>query len=428
MRQEATGTISADTPVDGHETSRSRVMYIVDTYPSLTETFIVREIAGLREHGIAVELFALKRGCGGTTPGGDEAAQMAESAHYPPPGASPAGIGMHLESLICHPLKYFRLLGSTLEFRIARLRSLPGSWCLFHRSLGLLRFAGNSGPIHLHAQFAFVPAAVAARVAALAGTTHSVGAHAWDIYAQSPERVVKYLAGAAFVSCCTRKGVDRLKEILPETRHADIVLVRHGLCRLPAESPRQAAPNLILGVGRLVRKKGFCDLIDACHILTMRGVKVNCLIIGDGPLFNPLNKMIAQLGLGDRVRLLGALPHESVVERLAGEAALFVMPSVVAANGDRDGLPNVILEAMAAALPVVSTTASSADEAVVDGKTGYLVPPGDAESLARRIQELLENPQMRREMGHAGRERIRHEFMQHATVLPLAGKLRALLA
>jgi glycosyltransferase involved in cell wall biosynthesis len=187
--------------------------------------------------------------------------------------------------------------------------------------------------------------------------------------------------------------------------------IYHGLDMseyAPGRAPRRDRP-LLLAVGQLKPKKGFHHLLDACRILLERGSSFDCEIVGDGSLRAELAARIGELGLRSRVRLLGALPHEAVVKKYR-EATVFALPCVTGPDGDRDGIPNVILEAMAMGVPVVSTRHSGIPEAVEDGRTGLLVPPGDPQEIATAIERLLGDPVLRERLGSRGRERVRKVF------------------
>ena len=166
---------------------------------------------------------------------------------------------------------------------------------------------------------------------------------------------------------------------------------------------------MILAVGRLCDTKGYPDLIRACAILAARGVGFRCRIVGDGYMREEIEAMIGNAGLGDRIEITGLLPRDGVVDQYR-RARLFALPCVVTPRGDRDGLPNVVVEAMAMGLPVVSTNVSGLPEAVADGETGCLVPPHSPEGLADAIEKLWNAPDQRRKMGEEARRRVRETF------------------
>ena len=165
----------------------------------------------------------------------------------------------------------------------------------------------------------------------------------------------------------------------------------------------------MLAVGQLKEKKGFVFLVEACRLLSESGREFRAEIIGEGPLRAELETAIHRAGLGDRLVLRGALSHAEVRAAYAA-ADLFVLPCIVGADGDRDGIPNVILEAMASGLPVVSTDHSGIPEAVEHGASGLLVPPGDAPALADALATMLDDGEMRRGFGEMGRKLVADSF------------------
>jgi glycosyltransferase involved in cell wall biosynthesis len=176
-------------------------------------------------------------------------------------------------------------------------------------------------------------------------------------------------------------------------------------------APRQNEPAepLILSVGRLIEKKGFSHLIRACAELVKQHIQFRCEIVGSGPLKSALQEELEELGLKDHVRLRGDRPHASLVP-LYERARVFVLPCVVAANGDRDILPNVLKEAMAIGVPVVTTQLDGIEELVTHGRTGLLVPPNDPDALASALRTLLENGELRRQLAAQAHQVIHARF------------------
>jgi glycosyltransferase involved in cell wall biosynthesis len=181
---------------------------------------------------------------------------------------------------------------------------------------------------------------------------------------------------------------------------------------------------MVLAVGRLEEKKGFRYLVEACGLLTKRGTTVHCSIVGNGPEASALRNTISSHALEDVVTLVGQLTQDEIME-LYRKASVFVLPSVVASSGDRDGLANVIIEAMAMEIPVISTTASAASEAIDDGANGFVIPPGDSAALADRIDELLRDEALREKMGTKGREQVIDRFDISANAAVLAELFQA---
>ena len=182
---------------------------------------------------------------------------------------------------------------------------------------------------------------------------------------------------------------------------------------------------LILSVAQLTERKGLRHLVDACRLLVDRGRSFRCEIVGDGPLRAMLQQQVEALGIGEQVRLSGPLPYPEVVERYR-HATAFVLPCIVAPDGDRDGIPNVILEAMAAAVPVVSTPVSGIPEVLRDGETGLVVPEGDARAVADAIERLIDDPPLGTQLGAAARAFVRSEFDLDRNIARLVDRFRSL--
>ncbi|HNY26609.1 MAG TPA: glycosyltransferase, partial [Candidatus Sumerlaeota bacterium] len=201
----------------------------------------------------------------------------------------------------------------------------------------------------------------------------------------------------------------------PEHLHA----VYHGVDLTAFDEAHDPAVEepLLLSVGRLCDTKGFPELVEACRLLRERGVAFSCRIVGDGYMRDDLERQIRESGLEGVVTIAGLLPRAAVRD-LYRRARLFVLPCVVTSRGDRDGLPNVIVEAMAMGLPVVASNISGIPEAVVEGETGRLTPPHDPGALAEAIQSLWEDPALRARMGRAGHARTRERFgLEHNVAL-----------
>ena len=193
---------------------------------------------------------------------------------------------------------------------------------------------------------------------------------------------------------------------------------------LGAFSLRKNAPGgpLILSVGRLVEKKGFSDLISACQILKQRRIKFTCELVGTGPLSNAIKEQIRNCGVGDRVKMVGPLPQQVLREHYE-RAMVFALPCIEAKDGDRDILPNVIKEAMAVGVPVVTTQLDGIDELIQDGLSGLLVAPGDTAALASKLELLLRDSELRRRLAAQGRKVIEERFDRRTNF----AKLRQLL-
>lgn len=287
--------------------------------------------------------------------------------------------------------------------------------------------ATRHGIKHFHAHFGSDATTVACLAARAVGGTYSFTAHARDIYhtyvspqADTRMRRIK-LRNAAFVVTVSDYNARHLSALCPEAR---IVRLYNGinLTDFAPVDPATAQPGHLFAVGRLVEKKGFDVLLKACALLKKRGWSFSLSLVGSGPLEAHLLGQRAALGLEDHVTLHGPLPQEVLIEKMATAQAA-VLPCVIAQSGDRDGLPTVLLEAMARGLPVVTTTVSGGPEIVENGVTGLLCAPGDATSLAAALEDILANPDRAQLMGCAGRQRAERLFDLKAN----AGRLRSLL-
>jgi glycosyltransferase involved in cell wall biosynthesis len=276
---------------------------------------------------------------------------------------------------------------------------------------------------HIHAHFADRAATVALVAARLLGGTYSLTAHAKDIYV-SPTIMREKIANAEFATTCTSYNKAHLEKMTGQP----IELIYHGLdlqqIRLEDVRRERARPPLILSVGQLKEKKGFPVLLRACQILIKNGAEFQCEIIGDGPDRSSLERLWHDLGLEDTVTFAGAKPNTAVMNRYI-DASIFVLPCVIASNDDRDGIPNVLLEAMANELPIISTPVSGIPEIVQHEVTGLLSKPGDEESLAAAIDRLLYDPRLRMALGRRGREVVQERFDIHKNIGRLLDLLEA---
>ncbi len=267
---------------------------------------------------------------------------------------------------------------------------------------------------HLYAHFLHTPASVARYAAHLRGLGWSVSAHAKDIWTTPDWEKAEKLADAAWAVTCTGAGLNDLRAL---SGNGSVELVHHGLeiadaDAAPASRPardgqRASDPIRLLSIGRAVPKKGFEDLLQALARLPT-ACEWRLVHIGGGPLLPALKRLSEELKLAARVEWCGAR-DEDEVRQAYREADLFVLASRMTVDGDRDGIPNVLVEAMSHRLPILATTAGAIPELVV-GDTGILVAPGDTSALAVALAALIADPVRRAALGNAGRERVQNEF------------------
>jgi glycosyltransferase involved in cell wall biosynthesis len=277
------------------------------------------------------------------------------------------------------------------------------------------------GVRHLHAHWATEAASVAMIFAWLTGLPFSFTAHAYDIYLQ-PQFLKRKLAEARFAVTVSAYN----KQYLLDHYGAEFerkLHVIYPLIDLDQFPPRAAPPGngrlSIVATGRLTEYKGFGYLVEACRILKERGVKLICQIVGEGEDREALEYTIARDGLHDSVKLLGSIPYQAVPPLLE-QATAFALPCVIASNGDRDGMPLVLIEAMARGVPVVSSDVIGLREVVRDG-VGLLVPPHDASALADALLQIAQaGPEAQQAMGRAGRQIVERELAAEVGAMKLA--------
>jgi glycosyltransferase involved in cell wall biosynthesis len=269
---------------------------------------------------------------------------------------------------------------------------------------------------HIHATFASDAATVARLASQLAGIPYSFAARAKDIFHKSvrEEDLRQKLRDAAGVITISDFHVDYLRRTFG-TLADRVQRIYNGLDlhEYPYSAP-YARPPAIVAVGRLVEKKGFGDLVQACRLLADGGRRFRCRIIGAGTLMTELRAQIDHLGLAEQVELSGPLPQCQVMRHIQA-AAVLAAPCIVGADGDRDGLPNVIQEALALGTPVVSTDVAGIPEVVRNGETGLIVPQRDPYALAEAIDRLLTDADLRVFLAGQARKLIEAEFDIHVT-------------
>jgi glycosyltransferase involved in cell wall biosynthesis len=273
----------------------------------------------------------------------------------------------------------------------------------------------------VHGYFAHVPTEVAAKAARRLGVPYGFSVHAVDARKVSRSGLAERARDAACVIACNPDVAGDLRRA-----GAPVQLMPHGvdLERFRPTPPPRAQVLTILAVGRLVEKKGFPVLLDAAAQLL---APVRVRIVGDGAQREQLERQIADLGLTDRVELAGPATHDDLPAEYAA-AHIVVVPSVMDAAGDRDGLPNVVLEAMSCGRPVVASDVGAVSSAVVDGRTGVLVPPGDAQALAGALEFLVDQPDMRERLGREARARVEADFELNSCTARLRAFLETVYA
>lgn len=387
------------------ESPPTKIGYILKMFPRFSETFILSEILELERAGVDVRIFSLKHPNDGRTHA-DVLKVRAPVTYVPVAKLADAHalFRPHWEVFRWDPGRYLRIAARVVK------RRRWGAVKRFLQAGCIAPQLRREGITHVHAHFASSATSVAHYLHHLCGTTYSFTAHAKDIYIESvaDDVLVRKMEAATFVVTVSDYNKEHLASLAPTV---PIARIYNGL-DLTQFSPNGAHLDdtpLILAVGRLVEKKGFDDLIRACALLRDRNIAFRCDIVGTGSEEPALRALIDDLRLRDVVRLTGPMPREDLV-RLYPRASVVVAPCVIGTDGNRDGLPTVLIEAMALGVPVVSTPVTGIPELVRDGETGRLVSPDDPDELAAAVASVLNDPAHARAMAQAGRALVEERF------------------
>jgi glycosyltransferase involved in cell wall biosynthesis len=387
--------------------------YVLRKFPVLSETFILNEILALEERGVKVHIFALAPS---RDPRFHEGVGRLKATIHHVPGS--------LEILVLLR-QAKRLAGrNSKRFRRQLLKVLgtgrPKLLWRFLQAAYVADRARREGVAHLHAHFANHPATVARLASGLLGVPFSFTAHAYDVYRDADLRAIaRKMAEARFIATISEYNVSFLRSIT-NGRPVRIELIRNGIDMnrfVPAPVAPQGAFKL-LSVSRLVEKKGLPILVEACRHLRDRGMEFRCEIVGKGIQKPVIEQLIRQWELGKLVQLAGPLPQQEIVERYH-QAHLLVLPCIIGNDGNRDGLPVSIVEALACGVPVISTPTTAIPEAVHDGINGILVPESDAVALADAIEKPMRDPELLARLRAAARPSVREMFDKDHTVARL---------
>ncbi len=441
------------------------VFYILDSFPSLSENFILREIVALKKLGINIRICALKKPTEGAVH--PDALPFLEDVLYIEDLTFKRKFTAVADNFFRHPALFAKLSSSLLHDMLFSFRFMCQRMRGAINAMAIADFA-NTKPDHVHAHFAYVAADVARILAELSGCKWSVSAHAWDIFTQSRETISRRIEVADRIFVCSKHGKSVLENLklcnckvyehpisntqfpisnginfrkvlnwtldIPcwildilrfgfwppklssgQYKSDRIALMYHGVDT--AEFEIKGKADHIIAVGRLEEKKGFEILLQACKILADQNIMPHCIIVGEGPQREMLMAKIRDLGLTN-VELSGGMGFDRV-KMLMAESVMLVHPGRITENGDHDGIPNVLLEAMALAKPVVATSVGGVAELVEDGVNGLSVKPDDPVELAGSIKALLTDKVRAGKMGKEAKEHIKKHFEISGTVQPL---------
>jgi colanic acid/amylovoran biosynthesis glycosyltransferase len=382
-------------------TQQRYIGYVVKRYPRFSETFIVNEILAHERAGLKVDIFALGN---------------VEETHFQDIIAQVKAPVTRLSDKQRSAEHFWTLLDKAWRElpELAAVLAQPRHPNVHEiaQALQLALTIRERGIEHLHAHFGTRATTVARLAAKFSGISYSFTAHAKDIY-YPYEAGIELDAKLRDANCAVTVSdynLAWLRERFGDSA-ANVIRLYNGLDmkKFTWLPPARAGQATLLAVGRLVEKKGFCHLIEALRQLRDAGHTLRCVIMGDGPLRATLAAQIHQAKLSACVTLSGFLPQQEVIAAMRG-ATLVVALCVISEEGDRDGLPTVLLEAMALGTPVISTRVAGIPELVIDGETGRCVTPNDPQALADAIAQLVSDDALRARYSHAARALIEREF------------------
>jgi glycosyltransferase involved in cell wall biosynthesis len=400
------------------------IVFVLKGYPRLSETFIAQEIAALENRGVSICIVSLR--------------YPTDKERHPIHNEIVAPVRYLPENLYYEPLRVFRAWLRQRENPNFQ-KAVATWWRDFKRDpfSNRLRHFGQAivlideleeGCRHLHAHFLHTPASVTRYAALLSGLSWSCSAHAKDIWTTPDWEKAEKLGEMDWLVTCTEVGRAHLATLAPDKDRVE--LVYHGLdfarfaeMERPAnfnEGSNAADPLTILSVGRAVPKKGYDVLLRALSQLP-KELHWRFEHIGGGMLLDALQEQAKKLGIDDKIAWHGAQAQTAVLSACR-DADIFVLASRITENGDRDGLPNVLLEAQSQGLPCVSTRVSAIPELILDGETGLLVPQEDEAVLAEALEALITDPPLRHRLGQGGFNRVRDVFSHEAGAERIAGK------
>lgn len=391
--------------------------YVFERFPSYVQTFCYREVSQLERQGVALNIFSIRPPEGEAPQQWDQ--RLVEKVHYLPEEpqlVQEVDRALRKDALPRSISRVIEGWGRQTDF----LRLYQATY------IGVRLKERNLRQVHAH--FAGMAARTAFWIREFFGIPYSFTTHANDVFAPRPFAIGldKLIGGANAVVTETDYSAALLQERFRQNSDK-IVRIYNGIDLSRFQTARfEAAVPMIISVGRLVEKKGFADLIEACRHLKEQGQCFHCEIIGEGPLRDALQAQIEKSGLQSHVTLAGPQPQDEIARRLS-VATVFCLPCVVERDGGMDNLPTVIAEAMASSLPVVSTPLAGVPEMVVHEVSGLLVAPRDAQALAAALGKIMGNKNLARRFGERGRERAEKLFSIETNALSLIDLFRRLL-
>lgn len=397
-----------------------KIAYVFTEVPQVAGMFPNAELDALAKRGVAIELFILRNRAPQTV----EAKRIASTfvVHRSRYLLSLRLLGDLVSALVRRPGPFLSTGWCTVRDTISSPKILIKSLAILPKSIHFAAVARRRGITLVHAYWASLPAQGASVMGRFADLPFTTWAHAGsDIYNrnhQTDAALRSRLREAGYVLTCNAANLGHFEKLLDATVLQKVELLTHGVDPerfQPVEGASGPEPGTVFAVGRLSPAKGYQILLEACRLLKERGLSFRCSIAGTGQMAAELETLRVRLELRESVELLGHVDHPKLPD-LYRASEIFVMPSIIGPKGSRDGLPNVLLEAMATEVACIGTEVASIPEAIEHEQTGLLVPPADPVALADAIERLLQDADLRKRLGTAAREKVRKSFGREAAM------------
>lgn len=388
------------------------IVYIVGQYPSYSEGFIANEIATLRNRNVQIKVLSLHRG--------PIELAVDEGVIYDCALVSKDKLQAQFSLIQKIGFTYFVLLARTAASSGASPLAFLRNIKYFFSSVYFVQQVNRLPVRHIHAHFLSTPTSVAAIMSDLMAIPFSATGHAHDIYTTQESELIKKITAAQLIITCTQFNKAYLKGLVLPKFQDKLHHIYHGIdlghWKWKSRNPDLAKKEVvqILLIGRFVEKKGIIYLLQALAALKRSAYTIECRIIGGGELYSAYQKFMEEHALTQTVYLHGALKQEELTYYY-NQADIFVLPCLVASNGDRDGLPNVLLEALALGLPVITTAVSAIHELIEQEHTGLTVPEKDADALATAILRLIEDSELYAHLSLHGRSKVEQFNIDRST-------------
>lgn len=405
--------------------SPNRIAMLTSRYPAISNTFIWRDVLGLREQGFEVYTCSLNRPSESELLTEEYREEFRNTFYIK--SARPVGIALaHVQCVCRSPVLYLSSLCFAVRIQRGGIKKLLWNLFYFAEAGILAHWAQRNDIEHVFVHFDDSSSAVAMYAYRMGGASYSIRVHGSDNFYDCPGLYLKEkFAGATALVCISDFCRSQVLCMLPPEQWTKVSVVRCGIgpeqFRPHRQRPNNAQGTVVfLCVARLLRAKGLHFLLHACQALQKKGIQLKCILVGDGPAREELERLRHQLNLRGCVEFIGAVGQDRVQEYY-NQGDVFVLPSFA------EGVPVVLMEAMAKELPVISTRVMGIPELVEDGVSGLLIPPANLDALVQAMERLAKDPELRLRLGKAGREKVIADYNLETNVPKLAQVLREMI-